>query len=94
LAAPWLGNPVLSFVGRLLFKIQVHDFHCGLRGFNAQAIRGLEQCTAGMEYAMVGGPRGAGRPERGGSGHDTAPTAARGPHLRTWWTDGGILSSC
>jgi glycosyltransferase involved in cell wall biosynthesis len=31
----WLGNPLLSFLGRLLFKIKVHDFHCGLRGFNA-----------------------------------------------------------
>ncbi len=34
---PWLhrrtGNPVLSFIGRLFFRIPVKDFHCGLRGF-------------------------------------------------------------
>ena len=29
----YLGNPVLSFIGRLFFKIKVGDFHCGLRGF-------------------------------------------------------------
>ncbi|MDB5461363.1 MAG: dolichol-p-glucose synthetase, partial [Caulobacteraceae bacterium] len=28
----YLGNPVLSFLGRLLFRIPVGDFHCGLRG--------------------------------------------------------------
>ena len=47
----WLGNPLLSFIGRLFFKIRVHDFHCGLRGFNAQAIRALDLRTAGMEFA-------------------------------------------
>jgi glycosyltransferase involved in cell wall biosynthesis len=47
----WLGNPLLSFIGRLFFKIRVHDFHCGLRGFNAQAIRALDLRTSGMEFA-------------------------------------------
>ena len=31
----YLGNPVLSFLGRLFFRIELGDFHCGLRGFNA-----------------------------------------------------------
>lgn len=31
----WLGNPVLSFLGRLFFKTPIHDFHCGMRGFSA-----------------------------------------------------------
>src|SRR5207253_4950303 len=37
-AMPWLhrylGNPVLSFIGRLLFGVSVGDFHCGLRAFD------------------------------------------------------------
>lgn len=47
----YLGNPVLSFIGRLFFKIPVFDFHCGLRGFNKQSIINLNLCTTGMEFA-------------------------------------------
>ncbi len=54
-AMPWLhryiGNPVLSFVGRLFFGTQVRDFHCGLRGFERQAILDLNLRTSGMEFA-------------------------------------------
>ena len=37
----YLGNPVLSFIGRLFFNISAKDFHCGLRGFSRYAILGL-----------------------------------------------------
>jgi hypothetical protein len=47
----YLGNPVLSFLGRLFFRIPVGDFHCGLRGFRADAIRALKLQTTGMEFA-------------------------------------------
>jgi glycosyltransferase involved in cell wall biosynthesis len=47
----YLGNPVLSFIGRLFFSIPVRDFHCGLRGFNTEAIRALNLQTTGMEFA-------------------------------------------
>jgi glycosyltransferase involved in cell wall biosynthesis len=47
----YLGNPVLSFLGRLLFRTSVGDFHCGLRGFNAESIRDLKLNTLGMEFA-------------------------------------------
>ena len=47
----YLGNPVLSFIGRLFFNIPLRDFHCGLRGFDRQAILGLQLKTVGMEYA-------------------------------------------
>lgn len=47
----YLGNPVLSFIGRLFFRIPVRDFHCGLRGFNTEAIRALNLQTTGMEFA-------------------------------------------
>ncbi len=47
----WIGNPSLSFVGRLLFKCPARDFHCGLRGFAKDACRRLELKTTGMEFA-------------------------------------------
>jgi len=47
----YLGNPLLSFVGRLFFKVPIGDFHCGLRGFDRAAIAGLGLNTTGMEFA-------------------------------------------
>jgi glycosyltransferase involved in cell wall biosynthesis len=47
----WLGNPVLSFIGRLFFKCPAHDFHCGLRGFTKDAFEKLDLQTTGMEFA-------------------------------------------
>jgi glycosyltransferase involved in cell wall biosynthesis len=46
-----LGNPVLSWLGRLFFHSPVKDFHCGLRGFDRQAILNLDLQTTGMEFA-------------------------------------------
>ena len=46
-----LGNPILSFLGRLLFRSNIGDFHCGLRGFNRNAIRSLALVSPGMEFA-------------------------------------------
>ena len=47
----YLGNPVLSGIGRLFFKAPVGDFHCGLRGFDRKAISGLGLESRGMEFA-------------------------------------------
>jgi glycosyltransferase involved in cell wall biosynthesis len=47
----YLGNPVLTFVGRLFFKSPCGDFHCGLRGFDREAMLGLDLQTPGMEFA-------------------------------------------
>jgi glycosyltransferase involved in cell wall biosynthesis len=47
----WLGNPVPSFIGRIFFKAELGDFHCGLRGFNTSAIRNLKLRSRGMEFA-------------------------------------------
>src|SRR3989440_13010303 len=47
----YLGNPVLTAIGRLFFKSPSGDFHCGLRGFRRQAILGLDLRTTGMEFA-------------------------------------------
>lgn len=47
----WIGNPVLSFLGRLFFRIKIHDFHCGMRGFVTEAFRKINLKTTGMEFA-------------------------------------------
>jgi glycosyltransferase involved in cell wall biosynthesis len=47
----YLGNPVLTGIGRLLFRSPCGDFHCGLRGFRKQAIEQLHLQTTGMEFA-------------------------------------------
>ena len=47
----YLGNPVLSGLGRLFFGSTVGDFHCGLRGFSKSAIDRLDLQTTGMEFA-------------------------------------------
>jgi hypothetical protein len=47
----YLGNPVLSFLGRLFFKSSIGDFHCGLRGYNRERFLALKLHTTGMEYA-------------------------------------------
>lgn len=47
----YLGNPVLTGIGRLFFRSPSGDFHCGLRGFDRTAILGLDLQTPGMEFA-------------------------------------------
>jgi hypothetical protein len=47
----YLGNPVLSFIGRLFFGAPIGDFHCGLRGFERDAVIALSLKTQGMEFA-------------------------------------------
>ena len=47
----WIGNPALSFIGRLFFKCPVTDFHCGLRGVARAAFAKMQLKTTGMEFA-------------------------------------------
>lgn len=47
----WIGNPVLSGLGKLFFSSPVDDFHCGLRGFRRDSILALDLQTSGMEFA-------------------------------------------
>jgi glycosyltransferase involved in cell wall biosynthesis len=82
----YLGNPVLSFLGRLFFRIDIGDFHCGLRGFDRDRIRALELATTGMEFASEMVVRAA----LAGYRIVEVPTKlskdgrSRPPHLRTW----------
>lgn len=47
----YLGNPVLSFIGKLFFGGGINDFHCGLRGFRQDIVTLLNLQTTGMEFA-------------------------------------------
>ncbi len=47
----YVGNPVLSFLGRRFFGGPLHDFHCGLRGFKRDRMLALGLITPGMEFA-------------------------------------------
>lgn len=47
----YLGNPVLSFLGKLLFRIRINDFHCGIRGFRQDIVDRLNLSCPGMEFA-------------------------------------------
>lgn len=82
----YLGNPVLSFLGRLFFRSPVGDFHCGMRAFSKSAIEKLRLTTTGMEFAseMVV------KASLVGLKIAEVPTTlspdgrSRPPHLRTW----------
>jgi Glycosyl transferase family 2 len=82
----YLGNPVLSFIGRLFFAIPVGDFHCGLRGFSRESILNLRLQFPGMEFAsemVVKASLNRLRIE------ETPATLkpdgrSRPPHLKTW----------
>lgn len=47
----YLGNPLLSGLGRLFYNSKIGDFHCGLRGYNRESMLKLDLQTTGMEYA-------------------------------------------
>ncbi|MCW4461661.1 glycosyltransferase family 2 protein [Sphingomonas sp. BT-65] len=82
----YLGNPVLSFLGRAFFGTPIGDFHCGLRAFRRDSIRALGLTAPGMEFAseMVVKAAIAKLDIR------EVPTTlqpdgrSRPPHLRTW----------
>ena len=82
----YLGNPVLSFLGRLFFRTSVGDFHCGLRGFRTDAIRRLQLQATGMEFASEMVVRSA----LTGFKIAEVPVTlkpdgrSRPPHLKTW----------
>lgn len=82
----YLGNPVLSFLGRLLFRIPVGDFHCGLRGFSREAAMKLRLKSTGMEFASEMVVKAAFH----GLRMAEVPTIlspdgrSRPPHLKTW----------
>ena len=82
----YLGNPVLSFLGRLFFPSSIGDFHCGLRAFRREIVPTLELQSPGMEFASemvvkatINGLRISEVPTR-----LSPDLRSRDPHLRTW----------
>lgn len=82
----YLGNPVLSFVGRLFFNTPVKDFHCGLRGFKQDIVTRLQLQTVGMEFAseMVVKASLFGLKITEVPATLSKHGRTRQPHLRTW----------
>lgn len=82
----YLGNPVLSFTGRVLYGAPVGDFQCGLRGFVRDRILGLNLITEQLEFC----PEMVMRAALAGLKIVEVPTTlkpdgrSRKPHLRTW----------
>ena len=82
----YLGNPVLSFIGRLFFPSKIGDFHCGLRAFRREILPRLDLQSDGMEFAseMVV------KATLNGLNVSEVPTTlspalrSRKPHLRPW----------
>ncbi|HUY91762.1 MAG TPA: glycosyltransferase family 2 protein [Pirellulales bacterium] len=82
----WIGNPVLTGIGRLFFHCPAGDFHCGLRAFSKDAYRRMKLQTTGMEFAseMVI------KATLSNMAIAEAPTTlhkdgrSRPPHLRSW----------
>jgi hypothetical protein len=82
----WIGNPVLSWLGRRLFRAPVSDFHCGLRALTRHAYEQMGLRTTGMEFASELVVKAAVRRLR----IDEVPITlrpdgrSRAPHLRRW----------
>jgi glycosyltransferase involved in cell wall biosynthesis len=83
----YFGNPLLTAIGRILYKSPVKDFYCGLRGFRREAILGLGLTSSGMEFALE-------MIVKSSINHlriTEVPTTLspdgrdRQPHLRSWW---------
>lgn len=85
----YLGNPVLSFLGRTFYNVKVNDFHCGYRGFKKENMSRLGLKCRGMDFAseMIV------KSELAGLTICEVPVKlyrdgrSRAPHLQTW-TDG------
>ncbi|CAN5775353.1 glycosyltransferase family 2 protein [soil metagenome] len=82
----YLGNPVLSFLGRTLFRTPIGDFHCGMRAFSTDAYERLGLRTTGMEFASEMVVKASLLGQR----IVEVPTTlkkdgrSRPPHLKTW----------
>jgi glycosyltransferase involved in cell wall biosynthesis len=82
----YLGNPVLTGIGRLLFRSSSGDFHCGLRGFRRDAVLAMGLTSTGMEFASEMVVKATLRKLR----VTEVPTTlspdgrSRPPHLRSW----------
>lgn len=82
----YLGNPVLSFIGRLFFRSGIGDFHCGLRAFRRDILPVLDLQSNGMEFASEMVVKATLNDLRISEVPTTLSPALRSrkPHLRPW----------
>ena len=82
----YFGNPVLTWLGRLLFKSSCGDFYCGLRGFSKEAYKKMAPWSNGMEFALEMMVRATAFKLRIAEVPTTLSPDGRDrpPHLRTW----------
>jgi hypothetical protein len=82
----YLGNPVLTGIGRLFFKSPCGDFHCGMRGFRRDAALAMDLQTTGMEFASEMVVKATLLGLRVGEVPTTLSPDGRSrpPHLRSW----------
>jgi len=82
----WIGNPILSRIGRILFRSRISDFHCGLRALTKESYERLGMRTTGMEFASELVVKAS----ASGLRIEEVPITlhpdgrSRPPHLRTW----------
>jgi glycosyltransferase involved in cell wall biosynthesis len=82
----WIGNPILSRIGRVLFRSKISDFHCGLRALTRESYERLGLRTTGMEFASELVVKAS----ASGLRIEEVPITlhpdgrSRPPHLRTW----------
>lgn len=82
----YLGNPALSLLGRVIFRAECGDFHCGMRGLSKDAFERLGLRCTGMEFAseMVVKAKLAGMKIAETPTTLSPDGRSRAPHLRTW----------
>jgi glycosyltransferase involved in cell wall biosynthesis len=83
----WIGNPILSWLVRRMFRIPIHDVYCGMRGFTPELYRRLDLRSPGMEFAtemiIKSGLHGASMTQVPITLHPDG-RKVHGPHLRTF----------
>jgi glycosyltransferase involved in cell wall biosynthesis len=82
----YFGTPFLTFVGKVLYKIRLSDFNCGMRAFRKDKVLGLNLVTTGMEWAsemiIKAGLAGLSMTEEPITLYRDG--RSRPPHLRRW----------
>ncbi len=83
----WIGNPILSWLVRRMFRIPINDVYCGMRGFTQTLYSRLDLRSPGMEFAtemiIKSGLHGASMTQVPITLHPDG-RKVHGPHLRTF----------
>jgi len=82
----YLGNPVLTALGKLFFHSPCNDFHCGLRAFRKDSYQRMDIRSTGMEFASEIVVKASLLRMRVSEVPTTLSPDGRShpPHLRTW----------